>query len=55
MELTKDILFEEFITNNLSAAKIGEKYGYRQTQIYGMLEKYEIRKSENMMYYMKNM
>lgn len=47
MELTKDILFEEFITNNLSAAKIGEKYGYRNTQIYGMLEKYEIRKSEN--------
>lgn len=42
--LDKDLLYKEYIINNLTSKQIGEKYGYKETQIYAQLAKYGIRK-----------
>lgn len=44
VELTKELLMREYLTNNLSTPEISRKYGYRQSSVMRRLGSYGIRK-----------
>jgi hypothetical protein len=50
VELTRELLEREYITNNLSTTDIAKKYGYRQGGVMRRLTLYNIHKDKSLVY-----